>query len=159
MTTEEYQELKTLIDEIKENQIKNGESLKSDFEPVNKYINRLEKEHSDLVEYQESDEYKQLQIKEKEAISEKEELLLKSYKHTEEIATSLKEMQKISEENQKNSLTDSETVMSTLSEIKNDLAKYQQERSDSDMSIMVVSLFSILLIVAFSGFLKTLFSR
>lgn len=159
LTSEEYQELKALIDEIKENQVKNGDSLKSDLEPVNKYIERLEKEHTDLVEYQQSDEYKSIQTKEKEAAAEKEELLLKSYKHTEEMASSLKAMEKISQENQENSLIDSETVQSTLSEIKNDLAKYQEMRSESDMAIMVVTLFSILLIVSFSGFLKTLFSR
>ena len=159
LTSEEYQELKALIDEIKENQVKNGDSLKSDLEPVNKYIERLEKEHTDLVEYQQSDEYKSIQTKEKEAAAEKEELLLKSYKHTEEMASSLKAMEKISQENQENSLIDSETVQSTLLEIKNDLAKYQEDRSESDMAIMVVTLFSILLIVSFSGFLKTLFSR
>jgi len=159
LTSEEYQELKALIDEIKENQVKNGDSLKSDLEPVNKYIERLEKEHTDLVEYQQSDEYKSIQTKEKEAAAEKEELLLKSYKHTEEIASSLKAMEKISQENQENSLIDSETVQNTLSEIKSDLAKYQEMRSESDMAIMVVTLFSILLIVSFSGFLKTLFSR
>lgn len=154
-TQQNIDDLLSSLQKVSENQTTMLEKMENQF----KAYDRQQKEFEKLQAYEQTDEYKLDQQKESDAMKKAAADLQQNYKNTEDI---MKALQSIDERAEKSSESDelgNTNLTSTLVEIKKDLAKYQEQRSESDMSIMIVTVFALLLIVAFSGFLKTLFSR
>lgn len=154
-TEQDIDDLISNLKKVSENQTTMLEKMENQF----KAYDRQQKEFEELQLYQTTDEYKIEQQKESDAMKKAAADLEQNYKNTEGI---MKALQSIDERAEKSSETDelgNANLTTTLVEIKKDLAKYQEQRNESDMSIMIVTVFSLLLIVALSGFLKTLFSR
>lgn len=154
-TQQNIDDLLSSLQKVSENQTTMLEKMENQF----KAYDRQQKEFEELQAYKQTDEYKLDQQKESDAMKKAAAELEQNYKNTEDI---MKALQSIDERAEKSSESDelgNTNLTSTLVEIKKDLAKYQEQRSESDMSIMIVTVFTILLIIGFSGFLKTLFSR
>jgi len=154
-TQQNIDDLLSSLQKVSENQTTMLEKMENQF----KAYDRQQKEFEELQAYEQTDEYKLEQQKESDAMKKAAADLEQNYKNTEDI---MKALQSIDERAEKSSESDelgNTNLTSTLVEIKKDLAKYQEQRSESDMSIMIVTVFTILLIIGFSGFLKTLFSR
>lgn len=154
-TQQNIDDLLSSLQKVSENQTTMLEKMENQF----KAYDRQQKEFEELQAYKQTDEYKLDQQKETDAMKKAAAELEQNYKNTEDI---MKALQSIDERAEKSSESDelgNTNLTSTLVEIKKDLAKYQEQRSESDMSIMIVTVFTILLIIGFSGFLKTLFSR
>ena len=154
-TQQNIDDLLSSLQKVSENQTTMLEKMENQF----KAYDRQQKEFEELQAYEQTDEYKLKQQQESDAMKKAAADLEQNYKNTEDI---MKALQSIDERAEKSSESDelgNTNLTSTLVEIKKDLAKYQEERNESDMSIMIVTVLCILLIVGFSGFLKTLFSR